>query len=459
MNNRYIVKKYWIGTLLSAFLFSGTGCSLLGPTYVKPKVETPTQWNNHKTDATKDKNVNLAELAWWKQFNDPQLDGLIYQALQPNNNYNLNIATANLEYAQAQLKQVKLSWIPSMNFWGGYSSLPYLGDAGYFFGLFPNYVLNVFQQIKMQKSAEYQLEASQYAQDSVRLTVIGQVSASYFTLLAQTESLTLYYQLLHDNQRLLALYKRQYEAGIVSEDSLDHLNSDIQKINAQIIVTQHNIHVSKNALRYLMGQNPGNLVLKKSFNQIPSDAIIPGDLPLTVLNNRPDVRQSEALLKTANANIGVATTNLLPSIKLDNLMIESSTANGYVNLNEAIINIPVVAPTVAGQISASKAQYHAAYSTYVNTIKVALRDVENDFSGYSAYRQKLIYSQKAFTDEQHSCYLNKIRYEQGIDSDVDVTQCAIKLNYLALTLNQDKLEKMMALVALYQDLAGGYQSS
>ncbi len=440
--------------ILGLFSILISGCSL-NPDYAKPEVRIPEQWSSHDKHIIMTDSVRLPELAWWQQFDDPQLNNLIQEALQQNND--VHLALANLENAQAELKQVQLNWIPGVSVWTGYSQMPNLGNPGSFFGVFPLYAINIFQQIKQQKSAEYQLEASEYAKDSVRLTVIGQVSASYFTLLAQTQSLQYEQALLKNNQNLLELYQSQYRFGIISQDDIEKQKSQIQQIQSQIAITQHNIFVSKNALHFLLNQNPGNMLLKNSFKNIDSNTIIPGNLPASVLNNRPDIQASEALLKAATANIGVASSNLLPSIRLDSFLGDSEIVNGYSTLNEAYTSIPVLEPTVFGQIKSSQAEYKAGYIQYINTIRKALQSVDNDLSAYSAYTQQLESNQLAWTNEMKECQLVNSRYRHGIDSQVEVIQCQIKLDDFSLLLNQNKLEKMMTIVALYQDLAGGYR--
>ena len=198
-------------------------------------------------------------------------------------------------YAQAQLKQVKLNWIPGMSIIAGYSQMPNIGDPGALFTLFPQYVLNIFQQIKQQQSAQYQVKASSHALDGVRLTLIGQVSASYFTLLAQREAQQIYQHLLHDENKLITLYQSQYRAGLISKDEIDTLTSQIKQTQSQYVITKHNIIVSQNALHFLLNQNPGPLPLKISFNQLNDLKIIPGNLPATVLKNRPDVGEEKSI--------------------------------------------------------------------------------------------------------------------------------------------------------------------
>lgn len=47
-------------------------------------------------------------------------------------------------------------------------------------------------------------------------------------------------------------------------------------------------------------------------------------------------------------------------------------------------------------------------------------------------------------------------YEKNIISYLQLLQSKIKIDRMAITLNQNKLDQFMTIVALYQDLAGGY---
>ena len=71
------------------------------------------------------------------------------------NNNQLQIAAANTDFANAQLKSIEFAWIPNLSFLTGYSSFPAMGSLGYFYGGMASYSLNVFQQIKAQEQAKY----------------------------------------------------------------------------------------------------------------------------------------------------------------------------------------------------------------------------------------------------------------------------------------------------------------
>ena len=71
---------------------------MLGPNYQRPPVELPAAYRYEVAEAR-----DTANTAWWQQFQDPVLDGLIAEALA--NNMNVQIAAANVEQAAAVLTQ------------------------------------------------------------------------------------------------------------------------------------------------------------------------------------------------------------------------------------------------------------------------------------------------------------------------------------------------------------------
>ncbi len=133
--------------------------------------------------------VDLPCLAWWQQFEDPALNALIDEGLLYNNN--IQVAIANIEAAQGELKRVQLNWIPGITANGGYSSFPDLGFPGVIVNVVPSYILNIFKQIEEQKKAGYELKATRAMHDAVRLAIIAQIASTYFNYIAQIEELEL----------------------------------------------------------------------------------------------------------------------------------------------------------------------------------------------------------------------------------------------------------------------------
>ena len=436
-----------------------SGCSFFSPAYTKPQVNVPKTWAAHDDKAKVSTNNNLPYVAWWQQFNDPELNVILEETLQHNND--IQVALANVQTAQGQLRQIELNWVPFLPLWVGNNQMPAVGNPGYFYGIFPTYALNLLQQIKQQKQFSYQLQASKYAQDSIRLTIIGQTVASYFTLLAQVETLRLYNQLLVDLNKELALYRSQLRNGLISADLIDETMGVMNNIQAQMKVVKNNIVITQNTLHLLANQNPGTIALRYQFNHINSNKIIPADLPATVLQNRPDLLQAEAQLKAANQAIGVAASNLLPTIELGTFAheaYESSLNNAPQTLSPQAeyLSIPILNLPALGLTQATQATYKANYYTYIQQVRKILAQVDDDLSAHDLYTKRLNENEAALMSIRKICQLNQSRFNNGISSEVPLVECRVQLDNFAIVVNENKLAKMMTIVTLYQDLGGGY---
>lgn len=438
-------------------------CSMFSQPYTKPNLGVPSTWNKSDEDLNMtaiNQAESLAELKWWKQFDDPSLNQIIESALLNNND--IKIAMANLANAQGQLKQVQFGWIPNIPVVLGFSQMWAFNNPGYFLGLFPSYTLNIFSQIKAQEQAKHQLEVSKYATDSARLTVIGQAASSYFTLASQERQLQLTQELLKIYKEREIAYRKQFELGLADAKTVSNAASDVMQTEAQLSTLENNISVSQNALRYLTNQNPGKLDLLTSFDKLNANSIAPGSLPATVLANRPDVKAAEEQLKASNAGVGLAYSNLLPSIQLDDFVAATSpTASGIgnpmgMNMGEAYLNVPLLNPKAYGQIDSSKAQYSKDYYTYEQTVRKALRDVENDLSAHRLYAKRYDDFAHANLSLAQGCNNEIVQFQNGLSNYTAVLECQLGLQQAQIALTQSKLDKLLAIVVLYQDLGGGY---
>lgn len=399
----------------------------------------------------------LPYLAWWKQFQDPELDRLIDTGLKTN--MDIHIAMANLQQAQGELQQVKLSWIPNVQILGGYSTNPALGVPGGFYGIWPSYILNIMQLYTQQKRAQYQVQYHQAAIDGLRLTLIGQVAAAYFTLIAQLEQLKLLYELDRDLKSLIALSRKEINIGLKNDIDLAQLQSNERLIAAQIKPIKHNIVVSQNALRYLINENPGLIKSKNNFAQLDFTRFKPGSLPATVLGNRPDMKMAEYSLKAARAGIFVAYSDFFPVMQLDDFIGEAHLPDStFEQATDAYVNW-TINPNTLGKISVSKGVYNAKLAEYVKTVRLILKEADNAFSANKRMREQFLSYRHAQEDYQHKYKLQNGLLKSGLMSYKELLESKVYLDTLALSTNQAKLELAMSLVMLYQDLAGGYAYS
>ncbi len=447
--------------IASLILLASTvvGCGLLGPSYTKPNSDDPKGYYNRDSLSTTE-SVNLPMLAWWKKFNDPQLDSLIESALKNNNN--IQAAIGNVTAAQGQLRQVQFAWIPTASASGGYNSKAIYGQ-GYYFDAAPAYSLNIFQQIKAQQYAKANYEAVRAAKDTVRLSVISATVTGYFSLLGQDYQLQLQKQLVQDLSDLLKFAKVQYADGYISLYQVQSYEQQYESAKAQLPIIENIIVASQNALRVLLNQNPGSIQRGLKFTQLNSYGVIPNNLPSQVLRNRPDVRQAEQQLIAANANIGVATSMFFPTISLTGAGGSAAGALGSLFsagtdywVEGASVSMPILNFGIYGQIQQAKGQYYAAYYNYLQTVRTAFASVDNDLSAHQQFTDSLNIQTQAYHSTQTAYSLAESSFTEGLYSKPTLLQNAVTMDQAALVVQQSKLQQLGSIVQLYQDLGGGY---
>ena len=448
--------------LLAFFPFILVGCGYNNP-YHKPDVAVANHWTvaDRYIQNTNEKNIPF--MAWWRGFNDPTLNQLIEQGLISNNS--LNMSHGQIEAAEGELKKIRYQWIPNLDIMFGYSKNPATGFPGFLAVLIPSYMINIFHQIKQQKQAKYRLAEVKAEDDAIKLTVITQISASYFTYQAELERKQLL-QVLADDLTLLAnISSKVYSTGLSSNIDPMDLYSQVNLIHGEQEIVERNVIISRNAIRYLINENPGEIKTTVKFLDLNNKQLIPGSLPLTVLENRPDMQMVEHRLRASNEGIGLAASNLLPNIQLDLIGGAASGNSRYVfprkavDFNDQLVRSPIFAFSVLGEIAKARGLNKVSYYDYIDTLQKALRDTTNALTENDRLTNKFNQTTHAQQHLAKAFNLNHRLYKRGIQNYVDTLRSKISLDRININLNQDKLQQLITIVNLYKELAGGYRAT
>ncbi|MCH9756520.1 MAG: TolC family protein [Gammaproteobacteria bacterium] len=448
---------FFIGLIISSLVIAS--CTF-DPKYVPtPPTDIPSEWHA-KDSQLKTKNTNIACIPWWRQFKDPVLNELIKKGLAENND--IHMAVANIEAAQGELKRVQWDWAPNLSSLLGYSSFPYLGYPGVIAVLLPTYTMNIFKQIKEQKRAKYELEITQNMRDTVKLAVIAQISGSYFSYQAQTERLQLLQAVESDLRKKMNISKATYQNGLSSDIVLVRAKSKLALIQAEERVVQQKKIVSQNMIRVLLNENPEHFSFPRHFSQLDSHQVITGALPFAVVENRPDMMQAANELKAANAGIGAAVGNFFPVMQLsaargDIGTIPNGTKLGQpVYFTQGLSQSTIMPLSNFGEWDKAKGFGKVAYYKYLDTLRKVLRDVDNGLSANEYYTQRLDETVGAKNNLGKAYQLKGALYHEGIISYSKLLDEKIKFDRMKVKVNEHKLDQLMTIVSLYQDLAVGY---
>jgi multidrug efflux system outer membrane protein len=444
------------------------GCKV-GPNYQRPAVSTPDQYRGIAPDLNNQgAAAPFAEMSWEAVFQDDALKALIKEAL--TNNYDIRIAATRIVQANAQVGITRANQLPNLS---GALGVDYQRNA-----LAPNgptidsaalslsYVVDFWGQYRRAtEAARANLLASKYAQSVVQTTLIASIATAYFQLRQYDEQLEISNKTVEADKEIVRINNIKFKGGESAITDVYQADLLMEQSEAQVIASRQAIEQTENQLSILLGRNPGPIARGLSLVEQPHIADIPTGLPSALIERRPDVRQSEALLIAANANVGVAKAAFFPQFPLTGLFGASSTAL------TSFLQGPATVWSVGGQAlqpiyngGAIRSAYKLAWAqrdqaelTYKQTVQNAFGDVANNLVGYNQaklYRMKI---EEQTTTYKNTADLANVRFNGGYASflEVLVTQQQYFSSEIALT--QAWNAELANYVALYQALGGGWQ--
>jgi NodT family efflux transporter outer membrane factor (OMF) lipoprotein len=198
---------------------------------------------------------------------------------------------------------------------------------------------------------------------------------------------------------------------------------------------------------------------------LPLPARVPAGLPADIVRRRPDIREVEARLHAATAEIGVATAEFYPTVRLGGSA--GIQALNFGELFNLAANTFALGPSITipifdgGRLKANlrlrEASQKEAAIAFQKTVLMAWHEVDNALTAYQAEQARRDELAKAVGDSRRALGLARSRYEQGV---ADFLQVLDAQRLLLATQQQHQISATTAaenLVALYKALGGGWE--
>lgn len=456
--------------LLSALL---AGCTV-GPNYHRPKVPLPPVYRGAQpAPPPKITSASLGNEEWWQVFRDPALQQLIHTAL--NQNYDVRIAAARVLQAQALLGITRSNQFPVLhagaNLFAEHNPKTskvfpaYRVNAG---ALDLSVIWNLDFWGKFRRETEAARDnvlATKWGQRAVMSTVVSSVAAAYFQLRELDLALEISEQTLASRRMSLHLTEVLNHNGSASMLDLRQAQELVYTAAETIPSLQRQIQQQENLISNLLGENPGPVARGLKLTEQPLPVSVPAGLPSDLLERRPDIREAEANLMAANADIGVAKADFFPNIALTGTGgFESFALNRFFSAPSALWNVTGSAVQTIFQAGAlhaglrlSEAQEEEMLLAYQQAIKGALQEVSDALIAYQKDREYTKQQQLLTIAAKDADQLSNVLYQHGGASYLQVLTS--ETNYFAakLGLAQARLNERLALVQLYNALGGGWR--
>lgn len=386
-----------------------------------PQLKIPTQWSMAST-STAAASSAIAHRVWWKDFNDPQLDTLIEEALRDNN----ALAAANLRVQRSRLQAglTDTSLTPAVIL-GANASVSRALDthantrtSGVTGAL--SYELDLWGKLASQRdAAAWEVQATQADCQSTALTLIGTTATLYWKLALTNQQIAIGESNLSDAEKTLAVVRARYVAGAVSALDTAQAEQNLSVLQAAQTQLVQQRTETRHALAILINQPPETAVAERlllSQETLPS---VEANLPAGILARRPDLQADELRLRSALANVDAVKASFYPAITLTgNLGTSSTTLTNIVQNPVAALGMGIVLPfiqwnTTQLTIKVSESQYAEAVTTFRQHLYTALAEVEDALSARSqliAEAEKLSLS---LEQARRAESLMEVRYRAG----------------------------------------------
>jgi outer membrane protein, multidrug efflux system len=458
-----------ISSLVAAALLGG--CAI-GPDYRRPAVVQPATFRGQATAEP----ASLADAPWWEVFRDPILRGLIQEALR--NNYDVGIAAARVQEARANLRVARSDLFPSLDYGAqvGRARLPLGGlnlpdgtdhrtDNVFVGTMTMSWELDIWGRVRRSnEAARAILLATEEARRGVWLTLVSDLARAYFELLALDVQLRIARDSTGAYQSTYDIFLDRFKVGTASQLETSRALGALGGAQATVPQLDSNIVARENQISILLGKEPGPIPRGQPMYAQPVVPAVPAGLPSTLLERRPDLRQAEQQLVTANARIGVAKAEFFPKLSLTALFgaaspeLSALTGGGAtVWAVMGMLSGPLFnAGRTTGQYRASIAQWEQTRLYYEQSVLTALREVSDALTALGKLSDAETGQTTAVNALAEAVEHATNRYRQGLAGYYEVLEAQQQLYPAQTSLAQIRRSRLIAYVDLYKALGGGW---
>ncbi|MFL9711563.1 efflux transporter outer membrane subunit [Methylobacillus sp. Pita1] len=462
--------------IYAAVTLALAGC-MVGPDYHRPDTKLPASFNASEATQT-DAQAALNLDKWWETFQDPVLNELMDKAFADN--LDIVKAVARIEEADAAMREAGAALFPQIDLSGngvrqkvtetGAFPLPSHVPAireNYNLQLGTNFELDFWGRLRRaREAARAQALGTYFAKDTVSLSLSGLVASNYLLLRSLEAQIAVSRDSLKSREESLALTKRRLEGGVAS--ILDVHQADVA--NSNLVAQIADLVRQREIVQHQLAVLTGDLELKVpegDIHQLPAPPIPPANLPSSLLEARPDIREAEQTLISENAQIGVAKAALFPTISLTATYGgESAALNEIMHAPSRIwsaglgLSLPIFsAGKLSARVDQATARQKQALATYQSSIQTAFKEVNDALVTVRQSRERedaLNISQEA---AKKALQVSENRYKSGYSAYLDVLDSQRVYNDAALAFIQSRQARLTATVDLFKALGGGWKTA
>jgi NodT family efflux transporter outer membrane factor (OMF) lipoprotein len=415
---------------------------------------------------------------WWLAFKDPQLNGLIDQALARNPD--ARSAAARLAEARGTRIETLTHYLPQGDATGaqhrtdthqlagtvfnfpGFSSSGVSNAANANFNV--SWEADIFGRFFATREAvNGDLAAARFDYEGARASLAANVADAYF----QARGLAIQLDDAHETQRIeQELYDtatKRAAVGLAATSDADRVAGDLAQAKATAEGLEAQLQVQRRTLLILAGrivEPTANITVEASVGALPP---VPDSLPSELLKRRPDVREASARVAAATGRKQTDILALLPTADwTPGLAWQKQSQPGFSVTAQSVINgfnitQPVLSiPKLLAELKAQDARTEQAVIAYEKAVQTAFSDSEGALVSLDADRKRVALLTEGEARAARGYKATKLGYDRGL-TDLQTTlttEQSWRATRAQLTAAQ--VQAARRTIQVYKALGGGW---
>ena len=415
---------------------------------------------------------------WWLSFNDPELTGLIDQALVRNPD--ARSAAARLAEARANRVESLVHYLPQGDASGGSKRTDTHQLAGTVFN-FPGFsssgvseasqaALSVSWEVDIfgrflatSKAVNGDIAAARFNYEGARASLAATVADAYFQARGLAIQLADARETQRIEQELYDTASKRAALGLAATSDADRVAGDLAQAKAVATGLEAQLQVQRRTLLILAGrivEPTANVAVNASVGALPP---VPQTLPSDLLKRRPDVREASARVAAATGRKQTDVLAFLPVLNwTPSLTWQKQTQPSFTTTTRALANGFSVAqpvfsiPRLLAELKAQDARTEQSVIAYEKVVQTAFADSEGALVGLDADRKRVALLTDGEARAARGYKASKLGYDRGL-TDLQTTLGA-EQSWRATRsqLTAAQVQAARRTIQVYKALGGGW---
>ncbi len=479
--------------VVAMFIGATVSACTVGPDFATPEIAVPQAfefWKPSRSDReVPDQGQATKLVSWWTTLHDAELDLLVERAVIANPE--IEIALDRIQRAREHEIVVLGAALPTLGAAAGAGKgtgtqspkPPRIPDSldsainttGYkeitgVAGFDAVWEVDLFGKYRRElEAAQYDTQALINARNAAVIIVVSEVARNYVILRGLQERIRIVRQNIANAEQVLNTTVNRFNQGLTNEGDVLLARREVEALNAALPALNTGLFEAESHIALLLGTFSGNIIGElQQVRKLPltPERLRPGR-PVDLLRRRPDIQRAEYNLASATAQIGVATADLFPRLVVNagaGVQGGRAATSGTRPVSGLIWSVGPGAywPLLDfGRLDAAvfETEFRARelFTDYRRIVITAVEEVNNALIRYRSNQEAVRHLSRAVDASKRALEFNSGRYQQGITDFLNVLDAARQEYALEEQYEIAQLEVVLAYIALYNALGGGWE--